>query len=163
MRNQMIHSWAEWKHRSLYHSVNIPSFNQSFFDGNLSVIGRSMSTLVITLIWLYLLCNAGEEVTNRFLEISDSIYECPWNNLPHKLRKYIPRIIAVAQRPVYMQGMGNIRCTRETYKTVRKLKIATFHGRLDSNFFFPTFVGNQSWIFLFHRYKAIDTGSITNS
>lgn len=86
-------------------------------------MGRSLNNLVLTLVWLYLMCNAGEEVTNHFLEISNLIYKCPWDELPIKLQRYIPHMIAVAQRPVYIEGMGNLRCTRETFKMVQQLNI----------------------------------------
>lgn len=66
------------------------------------------------------MCNAGEKLTNGFLKVGDLIYDCPWHRLPIKLRKYIPCIIAVSQRPVYIQGYGNIKCTRETFKSVNK-------------------------------------------
>lgn len=68
--------------------------------------------------WLYIMCDVGDDVTTCFGHISDAIYDCPWHKLPVNLRKYFPSMILIAQKPIYIQGMGNIRCTRETFKVV---------------------------------------------
>lgn len=62
--------------------------------------------------------NMGDTITNRFERVSNSVYSCRWVELSPKLRKYAKTMLIVAQKPIYIQGFGNVRCTRETFKSV---------------------------------------------
>lgn len=92
---------------------------QSAIGSSWSVLGRSLSTLIIALFYLFVLCDTGEELTNRFQSIGDSIYNCSWNTFPNEFQKCVPTMLAVAQKPIYLQGMGRFCCTRRTFKLVR--------------------------------------------
>lgn len=73
----------------------------------------------MALAWLYLFCNIGDEITTRFRNVGDTLYRGPWHKLPLNLRRNIPEmILMIAQKPIHIQGFGNLRCTRETYKSV---------------------------------------------
>lgn len=92
---------------------------QALDEGDWSVVERYSVFITISHVWASLLCNVGDDVTNGFLQISEEIYDFDWHLLPLNQQKYIPTIIAIAQRPVYIQGLGNVRCTRETFKSVQ--------------------------------------------
>lgn len=74
------------------------------------------------IIGFYYICKFGDQVTESFQEIGESIYECPWHEMPLKIIKNFPTIIAIAQRPIYIYGCFNIRCTRITYRKVGDLR-----------------------------------------
>lgn len=66
-------------------------------------------------------CFFGDEVTNRFIEISDSIYDLNWYMLPIRERRLMSVMMLVTQKPVYLEGIANIQCTRENFKKVLKI------------------------------------------
>lgn len=72
-------------------------------------------------VWIFIICDVGNEVTTHFSSIDDAIYECAWYKLPLNLKKYIPFMMMIAQKPIYIQSMGYIRCTRETFRMVNEL------------------------------------------
>lgn len=73
------------------------------------------------------ICNVGGQVTESFQEIADRIYDCPWYEMPLKITKSFPTMIAVAQTPIYLYGCLNIRCIRITYRRVSNLFIFLFY------------------------------------
>lgn len=70
------------------------------------------------MMWLFIYCYFGDEVTSRFEGISDTLYLCNWYLLPLKLKKSIPMTIYGAKKLIYLQGFGSNSCTRETFKKV---------------------------------------------
>lgn len=82
------------------------------------MIQRYAAFIIINHIWLFIFCNIGDEVTRTFLNINEVIYDCDWHNIPLRYKKYLPSILLIAQKPVYIEGMGSVRATRETFKTV---------------------------------------------
>lgn len=74
------------------------------------------------IVGFYYICKFGDEVTHRFQNIAHSIYNCPWHEMPLKMTKHFPMLIAIAQHPIYLYGSFNIRCIRETFQKVWKMK-----------------------------------------
>lgn len=93
---------------------------KSVFVNDWMMACRSTLTMGAVLVWFFIICETGNDITHRFSRVGDSIYNCAWYNLPLKLKKYIPTMIAITQKPLFVQGFGNIRCTRETLKTVMR-------------------------------------------
>lgn len=60
----------------------------------------------------------GDDVTIGFRTVHDSIWECTWYELPLQSQKLFPMMLAAAQKPVYIEGYMNTRCTREAVKKV---------------------------------------------
>lgn len=76
----------------------------------------ALSYLSFSAIFMY--CEFGEHVTDRFDEINDALYECNWHLFPYKIQKMLPIIMIGIAKPVKISGFGNISFTRETLKMV---------------------------------------------
>lgn len=74
--------------------------------------------LMYVLIYIGFVCFFGDDVTNGFKEISESIAQCSWYRFPLDLQKLLPTIICNAQKTVYVHGYINTKCTRELLKKV---------------------------------------------
>lgn len=85
---------------------------------NAPIIWRSLTSLLTALAWLYWLCNTGEEITMRFKGVGDLIYEGPWQHLPFAKQKYLQRMLIVAQKPVFLRGIGKLVCSRGAFTVV---------------------------------------------
>lgn len=46
---------------------------------------------------IYLYCECGEQISNRFDEVADSFYQMNWYSFPIKMQKMIPTILIAAQ------------------------------------------------------------------
>lgn len=69
--------------------------------------------------WLYLVCSFGDQVTNRLIEISDMIFGCAWYQYPIDVRKSQLMMMMSAQRPIFIEGFPNYKCTLDTFKKVQ--------------------------------------------
>lgn len=81
---------------------------------------RLMQSLTHFTIWtssFYFFCNSGEEVNSRFAGISDTIYDCPWHELPVKLRKCLHIMMCISQKPIIFQGVNTV-CNRTQFTRV---------------------------------------------
>lgn len=85
------------------------------------VLPRPIVSNICQFSWIYLLCNNGEEVSSKFGKLSDSFFHCSWYTFPTDLQKLIPIVINFAQKDVRMNGIGNLACTRETFKQVMEV------------------------------------------
>lgn len=79
---------------------------------------RLFVCLSVMMIYLVLLCLMGDDVTIRFCQVHDSFWECSWYELPFPTQKLLPVILNAAQKPVFIKGYMNMRCTRESIKKV---------------------------------------------
>lgn len=70
---------------------------------------------------VYFFCHFGENVTTNFETLEDTFFECNWYLFPIKLQKsYLITAIAV-QQPISIRGIGNVLCTRQSFKEVSKI------------------------------------------
>lgn len=90
---------------------------QSMQTGILIDVIRSFIVLCSALGWIYIFCHFGNKVTSAYQELNESIYLCDWHLFPMEIRKYLPILIMIVQKPIYMRGFG-FNCTLETFKTV---------------------------------------------
>lgn len=86
--------------------------------GNTVDMLRLFVSLQVVLIYVIVLCLFGYEVTLRFDEISDAIYQCGWTELPMNVQRILPMILQISQNTVFIEGNFNDRCTREFLKKV---------------------------------------------
>lgn len=93
--------------------------HQDIYAGDQLNVFRSMIRMYGWIVGFYYICKIGDGVTNRFQNIAHSIYDCPWHEMPLKMTKHIPMLIAIAQQPIFLYGSFNIRCIRETFQKVR--------------------------------------------
>lgn len=90
--------------------------------GNTIDMLRLFVCLSVVLIYLIVLCLFGYEVTIRFAEIDDSIYECGWTELPLNVQRLLQTMMAISQNPVFIEGYFNDQCTREYLTKVNFLE-----------------------------------------
>lgn len=67
---------------------------------------------------IFLICEAGQTLTNQFKMLNSAIFECDWYTFPTDLQHIFPIIIMGTQKPVVICGFGNILCTREAFQNV---------------------------------------------
>lgn len=67
---------------------------------------------------LYLYCHFGDQVTQRFEDIGDAVYQIDWYALPLDMQKNLPMVIALTQKRVFVRGFADTRSTREVFKKV---------------------------------------------
>lgn len=67
---------------------------------------------------IFLYCEFGERLMERFDEIEDEVFNWSWYKMPLNIQKMLPIIINGIQQPVGLTGFGGIRCTREAFQNV---------------------------------------------
>lgn len=81
-------------------------------------IGPMVICVISLLLYLLIFCNFGDNVTTEFDHINETIYYFDWQSLPLELKKYLPLMMLLAQKPIYMRGLGRVQCTREMFGKV---------------------------------------------
>lgn len=74
--------------------------------------------LNVVMMWLFIYCYFGDQVTSRFSDITDTLYLCDWHLLPLHTQKNVPMMILAAQRFVHIKGFASSSCSRESFKKV---------------------------------------------
>lgn len=92
-------------------------FIQALYIG-VADICRLFVCFAVMKMYIVVLCLFGDDVTKRFAEAIDSIYLCSWDEFPLDSQKLFPMVLMLAQKPVYIHGYMNVRCTRESIKIV---------------------------------------------
>lgn len=144
----MAYNWFKLPFRKI--QIDIFSFKQSLFSTDRTFIVRATFSLVSIIFWIFFVFNMGDTITRRFERVSNSVYSCRSVDFPPKSRKYVNTMLVVAQKPIYIQGFGNVRCTRETFKSVW-LKYTLFKltlpitTRNSSTYIF--FLNSNQWLF----------------
>lgn len=69
-------------------------------------------------------------MNSRFEEINDAFYNLNWETFPDNAKRLMPIILHITQQPVHLESFGNVPCSRETFKEVRKhFFLFTWHFR----------------------------------
>lgn len=74
--------------------------------------------LTAALVFSYLICFFGDEVTTHFEDVNESIYLCDWYLFPLIMQKSLPPMMILAQKSLYIGNFGPVHCTRDTFKNV---------------------------------------------
>lgn len=85
----------------------------------------------------------GEMLMRKFNEFNDAFYQCKWYFFSIEMQKMLLIVIANTQQPIFVQGFGNISCTRDSFKKVAdvakndgRILLKIFHyGPLSHNLF----------------------------
>lgn len=67
---------------------------------------------------VFVFCELGFQISNRFEDVYDEICRFDWYFLPTELQHTWQIVIMVAQEPVELVSFGNIVCNRDTFKRV---------------------------------------------
>lgn len=81
---------------------------------------RLVVMVIFVLLYNITLCLIGDTLTTRFEKVSETLYACSLNEFPANIQRVIPMTLAMIQKPVYIEGFMNVRCTREALQKVRK-------------------------------------------
>lgn len=68
-----------------------------------------------------MLNDSGGSVAYKFGNLSESFFLNSWYLCPIDLQKYTIPMIAVSQKPAYLEGFAGINFSRETFKKVHFL------------------------------------------
>ncbi|XP_055309036.1 uncharacterized protein LOC129572943 [Sitodiplosis mosellana] len=82
--------------------------------------------LNVVLMWLFIYCYFGDEVTSRFNGIEMKNYLCNWYLLPLPLQKCLPIIILSTHKSIFLRGFGSTSCTRESFTKVVNVGFSYF-------------------------------------
>lgn len=77
-----------------------------------------MFELVWSFVAIFLICEFGGMVTDRFEKFYDDLCQCNWYLYPMEIQRIYLIFMVNAQQPTMIQGFANIVCTREYYKKV---------------------------------------------
>lgn len=72
-------------------------------------------------------------MSNQFDIYGDELYHCDWYLFSIKFQRMLLMILTNSQQPVVIRGYGNIECTRDTFKKVKKgilIQVHTYNGLL---------------------------------
>lgn len=75
-------------------------------------------TLIWTILFIFLLCEPGEQMTNQLTVFSDELSQCDWQLLSIKMQRMYAIFLLDTQNPMKMMSYANITCERETFKEV---------------------------------------------
>ncbi|XP_055302500.1 odorant receptor 43a-like [Sitodiplosis mosellana] len=98
--------------------ASLLSLNSAFDAQHFVDILRLVIYLFFMTTYIAFLCYFGDEVHTRFETINYSIYQCCWYEFPLEMQKLQITMLNVAQKPVYVRGYMNTRCTRDVLQTI---------------------------------------------
>lgn len=75
-------------------------------------------TIIVVFGLLFVICEFGERLMNKFEEFNDGLCECQWYFHPIGLQRMYLTFGVETQQPVYIRGYGNVSTTRDTMKKV---------------------------------------------
>ena len=64
-------------------------------------------------------CELGNLVTNQYELFNDELCQCKWYSSSHEIQNMLIILMANGQQTTYIEGFGNILCTREAFKKVK--------------------------------------------
>lgn len=67
---------------------------------------------------IFLLCELGEMVTNQYEMLDFEMYQCDWYLFSVGMQRSLVIFMSFSQQPIMIQGFGNTRCVRDTFKKV---------------------------------------------
>lgn len=92
-------------------------FKQALDNEGTVDVFRTISCLVIVMNIPSVLCFNGDMVSTEF-EIHKTFDDCGWYEFPLNMKKRLPMMLMMMQKPVFIQGYMNTQCTCEAFKTV---------------------------------------------
>lgn len=84
---------------------------QLIASGAVQDIAHSILSIIYCIAASFLVCFYGQKITNEYENIEQSIYLMAWHLMPFGIRKKLPTMQAMAQRPVNLRGIAPIECS----------------------------------------------------
>lgn len=70
---------------------------------------------------IFMFCELGENITDRFDRILTIIYDSEWYTFPTQVQRALPTVMIAAQQQIVLQGLGNVKYRRESLKEVKRV------------------------------------------
>lgn len=67
---------------------------------------------------VFICCELGQRMSDAFDKTNFTLVQLDWYLFPIEMKRMLPAIIAMIQRPVSMECFGSIICTRDVFKNV---------------------------------------------
>lgn len=77
-----------------------------------------VTKLPYSFVSIFFICELGEQISTRFDDINEIIYQMDWYLFPSKIQRRMPLILQASQQPVGICGYGNFPVSRESFKRV---------------------------------------------
>lgn len=100
--------------------------SQSLRSGHFTSSLQTLVLILLIMVSLYLYCHFGDQVTQRFEDVGDAVYQIDWYALPLDMQKNLPMVIALTQKRIFVRGFADTRSTREVFKKVGNIAIEIF-------------------------------------
>lgn len=70
-------------------------------------------------VWsVFIVCELGERACELFGTVDEVMDEIDWYLYPIEIKRILPIIMIVTQKPIYIELFGSITASRETFKRV---------------------------------------------
>lgn len=113
----IIYYWNTFKKTlkitNFFYSISLKSP-----DSSLLLMIMLILTIIVVFGLLFVICEFGERLMNKFEEFNDGLCECQWYFHPIGLQRMYLTFGVETQQPVYIRGYGNVSTTRDTMKKV---------------------------------------------
>lgn len=73
--------------------------------------------MTVTTLALFLFCDFGNRVTQRYEDVGDKVYQMAWYSFPLNIQKKLKSTIAISQKNIYVRG-AEFETTREMFMRV---------------------------------------------
>ena len=73
----------------------------------------------MTIVSCFVMCESGEQVTDKFEQFGEEFERCDWYKLPIEIQRMYLIFLSDTQQPKTIQSYGGVVCSRETCKRVR--------------------------------------------
>lgn len=77
-----------------------------------------MADVVWSFVAIFIFCQFGEMVIDRFEKFHSELWQCDWYACPGEIQRMYLMFMVNAQQPAVIKGYANILCTREMFKKV---------------------------------------------
>lgn len=84
-----------------------------------------MVLIMVSVVVMFCVCEFGQRVNGHFETFDNEVGQCRWYLFPLELQQMLVIATMNTQQPVMIQGFGNIPCTRESFKMVKKSEFVT--------------------------------------
>lgn len=68
-----------------------------------------------------LICYSGQCISNEYVALNEQIYGLSWFLCTKDIQQTVKLIIQISQKPVYMCGYADFRCSHEMFKRVKTM------------------------------------------
>lgn len=77
-------------------------------------------------VFVFIASEFGHSISTAFIEIDYEIGQFDWYKFPMEMRKILPILLMVTQKPLTLEVFGSITCERETFKKVSEIAEFSF-------------------------------------